>query len=137
MIDQAQLPPQLELFAVGVLLAMLGLVLWLLRTHRLTLRDSLLWILSTGVALVLVVVPGALGRLARAVGAEVPANALFALAFVYVFLNLLALTIGLSSAAGRIRRLTQEAALLRGEIEALRARGTSGGKASPPPPDER
>ncbi len=59
---------------------------------------------------------------ARAVSITVPSNALFALSFVYVLLNLLAATIAISANATKVRRLAQEAALLRAELDALRAR---------------
>ena len=48
--------------------------------------------------------------------------ALFALAFLYVLLNLLSVTIAISGNAARLRRVAQECALLRAEVESLRAR---------------
>ena len=44
--------PQLRIFGAAVLLVFVGWVVRLVRTERLTLRDSLLWLLSTLVALV-------------------------------------------------------------------------------------
>ncbi|MBI5546083.1 MAG: DUF2304 domain-containing protein [Deltaproteobacteria bacterium] len=117
------LPLGLQLFAIGVLLALLGWVVYLVRRRRLSLRDSLLWLLSTGTALLLMAVPELMRAIARALGVEVPANALFAAAFVYVLLNLLSLTMAVSSWAERTRRLAQECALLRAEIAQLRALG--------------
>ena len=131
------LPRQLQLFAVATLLAMLGWVLWLVRSRRLNLRDSLIWVLLTGGALALVLFPRALVAVAHLVGAEVPANALFALGFVYVLLNLLSSTIAISGNAERLRRLTQECALLRGELDELRARVGGGAGRVGPSPDER
>jgi hypothetical protein len=60
--------------------------------------------------------------LARALAVEVPSNALFAVAILYLTLNVLALTIAVSNSASRERRLVQECALLRGELDELRAR---------------
>jgi hypothetical protein len=133
---EALLSPHLRLFAGSVLTGFLVWVVVLLRTHRLTLRDSLIWFLSTLLALGLVLFPGGLAWLARTLGAEVPSNALFALGFVYVLLNLLVSTIAVSGNAARVRRLTQECALLRGEIDRLRAlvEGRAGpGERLPPP----
>jgi hypothetical protein len=113
---------QLHAFAVVVLSAFLGWVLYLVRYHRLSLRDSLLWLLSTASALAVAMFPGVLTRVARAIGVTVPSNALFAFAFVYVLLNLLAATVAISGNAARLRRLTQECALLRAELDALRRR---------------
>ncbi len=131
------LPRQLQLFAVGTLLAMLGWVLWLIRSRRLSLRDSLIWVLLTGTALALVIFPSTLVAVSHLVGAEVPANALFALGFVYVLLNLLSATISISGNAERLRRLTQECALLRGELEELRARVGEGAGRGGPSADQR
>jgi hypothetical protein len=114
------IPVQLQIFAAAILLAFIGWLLVLVRRDRLSLRDSLLWLLSTAIALVFTVFPATLRWVAQALHVEVPANALFALAFVYVLVNLVSLTIGLSNASSRVRRLTQECALLRAELERLR-----------------
>ena len=114
------MPLHLQLFSLAVLLAFLGWVLRLIRAGQLSLRDSLSWLVSTGVALLFVLFPSLLRALANALQIQVASNALFALAFVYVLWNLLATTIALSQQAVRVRRLTQESALLRAEVEALR-----------------
>jgi hypothetical protein len=108
-----------------VLLAFLGWVVQLIRHHRLSLRDSLLWLISTTVALVAVIFPVTLQWVADALSIAVPSNAVFAVAFVYVFLNLLATTITISGNAARVRRLTQECAILRADLDLLleRVRG--------------
>lgn len=116
----ALLAPHLRFFALAVLLAFVGWVVRLIRTHRLSLRDSLLWFLSTGAAIVVTLFPSVLVWLAQLLQVEVPSNALFALTFVYVLVNLLALTLTTSTSTSRIRRLTQECALLRSEVEQLR-----------------
>jgi hypothetical protein len=117
---EALLAPHLRLFALAVLLAFLGWVVRLIRTHRLSLRESLLWFLSTGAAVVVTLFPSVLVWLAGVLQVEVPSNALFALTFVYVLVNLLALTLAVSTSTSRVRRLTQECALLRAELEQLR-----------------
>jgi hypothetical protein len=122
MTSEHLLPPQLQVLAAAVLTLFLSWVIYLVRYQRLSLRDSLLWLLSTGAALVFTVFPALLERAARAAGVEVPSNALFAAAFVYVLLNLLAATVALSGQAVRIRRLAQECALLRAELAELARR---------------
>ena len=116
------LPFELQLAACGTLLAFFGWVVYLVRFQRLSLRDSLLWMLSTAAVLALTLFPQLLQAMARALSIEVPSNALFALAILYLTLNVLSLTIALSNGTSRTRRLTQECALLRGEVEGLRAR---------------
>jgi hypothetical protein len=124
-------PLHLQLLAAAVLVALLSVVVVMIRRHQLGLRDSLLWLLSTTVALLLTLFPSTLEWLAHALGVAVPLNALFAVAFVYVLLNLLSATIAISSAATRLRRVAQECTILRGELEELRARldaGIPGGR---------
>ena len=118
---QNLLPLELQILACGTLLAFFGWVVHLVRRERLTLRDSLLWIVSTGAVFAMTLFPRLLQAMARALAVEVPSNALFALAILYLTLNVLSLTIALSNGATRARRLTQECALLRGELDALRA----------------
>jgi hypothetical protein len=114
--------PQIQVVSTLVLAALLGWVIYLVRYHRLSLRDSLAWLLSTAAALVIAAFPALLGEAADALGVAVPANALFAFAFAYTLLNLLAATVAISANASRIRRLAQECALLRGELDELRAK---------------
>jgi hypothetical protein len=115
------LPIELQVFGAVVLVGLLARLVYLVRYKRLSLRDSLMWLVSTSVALVFTVFPQSLVWVAGVLEIEVPANALFALAFLYVLLNLLSLTIGLSGNANRVRRVAQECALLRAEVETLRA----------------
>ncbi|HVZ73674.1 MAG TPA: DUF2304 domain-containing protein [Polyangia bacterium] len=120
MIDEELLPVELQLISGAVLLIFLARVVWLVRRDALGLRESFLWLSSTLVAFVFVVFPTILRRLATTAGVRVPSNALFALALVYVLVNLLSVTIAVSRGAARTRRLSQECALLRGELDELR-----------------
>ena len=114
------LPLGIQILGIASLSGLLGWVLYLVRAQRLGLRDSLLWVLSTGGALVLIIFPSSLLGLASLLNVKVPANGLFAVAFVYVLANLLSITITASRNAERTRRLAQECALLRAELESLR-----------------
>ncbi len=115
-------PARLQAAAALVLIVQLLWVAGLVRSRRLGLRDSFLWLLSTLVALALTAFPGVLRVAARELRVEVPSNALFAAAIVYILVNQLGATVALSASGARIRRLAQESALLRGELEVLRAR---------------
>ena len=120
MTGEELIPAEVRLLAVASLSALLAWVVHLVRMQRLGLRDSLLWITSTGGALVLVLFPRSLWALARGLGVKVPANALFALAILYVLVNILSGTLATSRNAERTRRLAQECAALRAELELLR-----------------
>ena len=114
------LPLELQITACATLIVFFGWVLYLVRFHHLSLRDSMLWLLSTGLVILFALFPGLLQGIARALAVQVPSNALFALGILYLTLNVLSLTIAISNGASRTRRLAQECALLRAELEGLR-----------------
>ncbi len=114
------MPFRLQMFAVTVLAFFLGWVLLLIRSRRLSLTESLSWFLSTLAVMVVTIFPQILRAISHLLGIEIPVNALFALAFLYVGWNLLALTLSGSSQTVRLRRVTQECAMLRAELDALR-----------------
>ncbi len=115
------LPIEVQLPSLAVQLLFLGWVLRLVRRQKLPLRDSLLWLASTAGAILVTAFPRLLVSGANLVGVRVPSNAVFGIGLLYVTLNVLSVTIASASSAARVRRLSQECALLRAEIEALRA----------------
>jgi hypothetical protein len=119
-VNASLIPPRLQLIAICILGLFLIWVVHLIRHKRLSLRDSLLWFLSTALALAVTLFPESLRWVAVALSIAIPSNAVFAFAFLYVLLNVLSVTISISGSAVRIRRLAQECSLLRGEIEELR-----------------
>lgn len=116
------LPVEIQLLSLAVLVAFSLWVLWLIRTQRLHLREALIWLLTTLAAVAVTAFPGLLVRGAHLVGIQVPSNALFGAGILYLAVNVLAVTISVSNNTTRLRRLAQESALLRSEVEALRAR---------------
>jgi hypothetical protein len=120
------LPLEFQLFSLAVLFTFSGWVLWLIRTQRLHLRESLIWLVTTVAAIAVTAFPQLLVRGAALLGVQVPANALFGAGLLYLAVNVLAVTIGVSGNTTRLRRLAQECALLRAELDELRAsRGRS------------
>lgn len=115
------LPRELQVASIFVLVCFLGWVVHLIRGRRLSLRDSLLWLVSTFAVLLVTLFPPALRWAASRLRIDVPSNALFGAAILYLALNLLSLTIGVSNSLARLRRLTQECTLLRTEVNHLRA----------------
>jgi hypothetical protein len=116
------LPLRLEFFAIATLLCFMGWVAYLIRHRRLGLTETLPWLLSTFVALVVTLFPSPLIWVARVLRFEVPSNALFVFAYLYVLWNVLVLTINFSTQTARLRRLAQECALLDAEVRALQRR---------------
>lgn len=115
------LPIEVQLPSLAVQFLFLGWVLRLVRRQKLPLRESLLWLTSTVAAILVTAFPRLLVAGANLVGVRVPSNAVFGMGLLYVTLNVLSVTIASASNAARVRRLSQECALLRAEIEALRA----------------
>jgi len=121
-VTQAILPVQVQLVALAILLAFSVWVMSLIRRQRLHLRESLIWLVTTLLAIAVTGWPELLVRATRLIGVQVPANALFGAGLLYLALNVLAVTIGVSQNTTSVRRLAQECALLRAELEELRAR---------------
>lgn len=119
------IPLELRLLSLSVLLALLSWVVWLIRRRRLSVQDSLPWLVSTLLAIVAAAFPPVLAAVSHVIGVQVPANAVFGAGLVYLAANVLALTIAASANASRVRRLVQECALLRAEIDRLRAAAAS------------
>ena len=115
------LPLELQLLSLALLFAFFAWVIRLIRAQKLSIRDSLAWLLTTLLAITVTAVPSLLVAGARLVGVHVPANAIFGAGLLYVAVNVLSITIATSATASATRRLTQECALLRAELERLRA----------------
>ncbi|MFE7846078.1 DUF2304 domain-containing protein [Microbacterium sp. NPDC057407] len=108
----------------GITLAaiIIALVLWLLLTRRLREKYAALWLIIGLGVLVLGAVPQLLLTLTSALGVQVPANLLFSIAIVLLLGVSLHLSWELSQAEDEIRRVAEEAAISRAEIERLSAR---------------
>lgn len=115
------LPLELQLLSLAVLVSFLAWVIQLIRTQRLSVRDSLAWLLTTLAAITVTAFPALLAAAAELVGILVPSNAVFGAGLLYLGVNVLAITIAGSSTAATTRRLAQECALLRAEVARLGA----------------
>lgn len=133
--SHAILPIEIQLVSLAVLVAFCGWVLWLIRAQRLQLRESLIWLVTTLAAIAVTAYPELLVHAARLLGVQVPANALFAAGLLYLAVNVLSITITVSGDSARVRRIAQECALLRAELDALRRAGAGGRPAGGSPPD--
>jgi hypothetical protein len=118
--NHALIPAEIQLLSLAVLLVFSVWVAWLIRHQRLHLRESLIWLLTTLAAIVVTAFPQLLVWIAQVLRFQVPANALFGAGLLYLAVNVLAVTISVSSTTTRVRRLAQECALLRAEIAELR-----------------
>lgn len=125
---------------IALAVAILALVTWMLLARRIREKYAVMWIVIALCVLILGLFPQLLLWATTTLGVQVPANLLFALAIVLLLGVSLHLSWELSQAEEEIRRIAEEAALSRTELEELRARldrleetfGATGASASPP-----
>lgn len=112
--------PLLHALTVAAMSALLLAIVWLMRRQRFSLREGLSWLLTSVIGLVFALVPETMGATMRWLGFEVPSNGLFALALAFIVLNVLVTFVVVSNQGTQLRRLAQELALVKGELETLR-----------------
>lgn len=108
------------LLGVAAALGTLLFVIELLRRGILRERFAVLWLLVGVGLLVLAVFPSVLEWAAGVVGVEVPSNLLFVAGGLLLLIVSVQLSWEVSVADARIRRLAEELALLRSDVERMR-----------------
>ena len=99
--------------------AYLLLIFWMLKTHRLNVRYSLVWLLF-GLALVLfAAVPYVVFVLRDIFDIQMPSNLVFAMVIGFVLLISLSISASITDFAERIKRLTQTVAILEKRVRQL------------------
>lgn len=107
---------------VAAALATVIFIVELLRRGILRERFAALWLLVSAALLIVAIFPELLGWLARVLGFALPANLLFLIAAVLLLLVSVQLSYEISRVEGRTRRLAEEIALIRHELEVLRGK---------------
>lgn len=125
---------------VGVVfaLAVLVLIVVLLVKRRLREKYAVLWLLIGTAFLILALFPALLRWLAQLVGVAVPSNLLFAMLLALLVGVCLHLSWELSTAEEEIRRVAEEVAILRAQVERLEGQqgdGDAGRDDTAPTPD--
>lgn len=103
--------------AIGLAVVILGVVLTLLLKRQLREKYAIIWLVIGLAVLLLGIFPQALTFLTASLGFQVPANLLFTLAIFLLLAATLHLSWELSQAEEEIRRLAEEAAIARLDIE--------------------
>ena len=99
--------------------AYLLLIFWMLKTNRLNVRYSLVWLLF-GLALVLfAAVPYVVFVLRDIFDIQMPSNLVFAMVIGFVLLISLSISAAITDFAERIKRLTQTVAILEKRVRQL------------------
>ncbi len=110
-------PFRLILF-FGVVLY-LGIILWLLKKKKLTVRYSIIWLLSGGVFLIFAICPYTVLVLRDLTKMETAANMVFILVIGFMLLLLLSISSIVSGHAEKIKKMAQENALLERRVREL------------------
>jgi len=113
----------LKIFAILGSGALLIVVVELIRRGRLKERYALLWLLAGAILLFLSSSRSLLDAIARQLGIFYPPSLLFLLAFFFLLLITLHFSVVLSSLSEKNKKLAQELALLRRELEEAFKRG--------------
>jgi hypothetical protein len=92
-------------------LGLIFLTLNLVRTHKLYVGYAVMWVLAVAGAMVLISIPPLMAFITVSVGATFPASAVTLLAFVFIFIVLIFLTVELSTISSRQVELAQSLAL--------------------------
>ncbi len=100
--------------------SILTLVIWLIREGRLREKYALLWLFTSLVTIALAVSRRLLESLATAVGIYYPPSLLFLLGMLFLLLVNIGVSVSLSRLTENNRKLTQEVALLKKELEELK-----------------
>jgi hypothetical protein len=106
---------------IGSILVLAG-IFELLRRRQLSEKYTVLWLVVGVVLLVLTVFPNVLVSISRSVGVTLPANLLFFVAIVFLICVALHLSWELSRLENETRKLAEDLAILRLELDEHTAR---------------
>ena len=111
---------QIELLLGSVCL--LAIIFYMLKKNLLSVKYSLLWLFFAAALILFAAVPYVVYVLRDILNIEIPVNLVFALLFCFVLLVLLILSVAVSDYADRLKRLTQENAMLEKRVRELEHR---------------
>jgi hypothetical protein len=105
-------------FIIGVVF-FFGIIIFFLRKKALSLKYTLLWLVSAFVMLIVSIFPSILVFISEKLGFQVVSNALFALVLGFVLIILLSLTSIVSKQTEKIKTLVQVIAILEKRVREL------------------
>lgn len=105
------------LFGIVLAFVIIVIVLAMLLRRRLREKYAVLWVVIALMMLILGIFPSVLGWLAQLLGVQVPSNLLFSLAIVLLVGVALHHSWELTRSEERTRRLAEEVAILRSELD--------------------
>lgn len=114
--------PELQIILLVGAVIYLLLIFRLLKIGKLSIKFSLLWLASGAVLVLFAVCPYVVYVLRDILEIQMPSNLVFLLLFCFVLLVLLILSVAVSDYADRLKRLTQENAMLEKRVRELENR---------------
>ncbi|NYE21021.1 DUF2304 domain-containing protein [Microbacterium immunditiarum] len=117
---------------IGFALAVLVVILVLLLRRKLREKYAVLWLVIGLATLLLAIFPGMLVWLAQLLGVQVASNLLFAMSLALLIGVTLHLSWELSTSEEEVRRVAEDVAILRAEVDALTADRASQASADGP-----
>lgn len=117
---------------IGLALLILVIVVWMLLTRKLREKYAVLWLIIALSVLIIGLFPGLLAGLTALLGVQLPSNLLFATAILLLLGVALHLSWELSQVEEETRRLAEETAILRAQLERLEKRVQTIQEAVPP-----
>ena len=106
---------ELRLIMIVIIVALFIFIISMLRNQKLDLKYCLVWTFALLGIAVLCAFPGLLDRLSNMLGIGVPVNALFLVCIAFLACICISLTVVVSRLSDRLRKLTQNIAILEGE----------------------
>jgi len=100
-----------------IIAALFVFIITLLRRQKLDLKYCIVWIIALLGIAVLCISPPLLDRLSVFFGIDVPVNTLFMVCIAFLACICISLTVVVSRLSDRLRKLTQNIAILEGEAE--------------------
>ena len=116
----------LKIFLIFITIIYLLLIIKLIKKRELNINFSIFWIFAglglISALVIMLIVPGVMGEIAKILGFEVPANMVFCISIFILFYIGLDLTWKISKENKRNIKLTQELSLLKEKINKLESK---------------
>lgn len=108
---------KIQIIIAIVIVVAFVLVVNMVRKKKLDMKHALPWMVVGFLVLLLDVFPTIVGGLSKLMGIELPINMLFFLGFCFSLLILFGQTVTISNLSDKVKKLTQELALLDKKID--------------------
>lgn len=108
-----------QIIIAVLLLAVLLVIINSVKKHTLDFRHALSWIVSDLILLLLDIFPGIIAWFAELCGVALPINMMFFFGIVLCYVLIYGLSITISHLTEKVKKLTQEVALLEDKLERL------------------